>query len=410
MIVEYKVKLQYPLLPLVDVGGAKSNLLPAEVCEILPDQPFRSKLHEEHTAEMIKVACRPPNVNGNAIVGRGIQELGFANPGPTLRAFNVSIGTEMAVVPGRILPSPSIRYGQGAPRIDERASWNLRDVKFAVGGQLSEWAVLLLQDGNRDEFQGIGDPELKRTIDGFVRMCRTSGVQMPQKFPTVVAASLPGKAREDPLRKRAIQAIRAALVTIKPKPKLVLVVLSNGDRHVYSGLKHLCDVFLDVATICVQVSKFRKEKGQPQYFANVALKLNMKTGGVNHMLDQRNTSWIRQQPTMLVGIDVTHPGFGTVSGTPSIAACVASIDQHFGQFPATLRLQESKKEVRMRVDATFTRPVDLSSIDGFGAGRDDDRASSGVQGEKQRPTQARARLPRRCLRGVYFAFQTHASI
>lgn len=34
-------------MPLVDVGGAKSNYLPAEMCEILPNQPFRGKLTDE---------------------------------------------------------------------------------------------------------------------------------------------------------------------------------------------------------------------------------------------------------------------------------------------------------------------------------------------------------------------------
>lgn len=344
-IPEYKIRLQNPQLPLVDVGGQHANLLPPEVCEILPDQPFRGKLLEEHTAEMIRIACRPPNINAQAIVGRGIQELGFVNPGDTLRAFGVSIGTEMAVVPGRILPSPNIRYGQGAPRVDDRASWNLRDVKFSQSGKLDSWAVLLIQDNGRDEFNGINDPSLRETIEGFTRICRTSGIQMPQRPPTIVAAPMPPKRREDPLRKAAVQAIRSALMTVKPKPTLVFVILSNGDRNIYSGLKHLCDVYLDVATICVQVQKLRKEKGQIQYFANVALKLNMKTGGVNHTLDQRNTGWLRQESTMMVGIDVTHPGPGTVNGTPSIAAVVASTDSHYGQFPASMRIQESKKEV-----------------------------------------------------------------
>lgn len=49
--------------------------------------------------------------------------------------------------------------------------------------------------------------------------------------------------------------------------------------------------------------------------------------------------------TMVVGIDVTHPGPGTVPGTPSIAAVVASVDQQFAQYPASMEIQESKKEV-----------------------------------------------------------------
>ena len=126
------------------------------------------------------------------------------------------------------------------------------------------------------------------------------------------------------------------------KPRIMLVVLSNGDRHIYAGLKHLCDVYLNVATVCVHASKFRKEKGQLQYFANVALKFNIKLGGLNHMLAQENMGWLRQAPTMLVGMDVTHPGVGTVRGTPSIAAVVASVDPYLGQFPASLRLQEPR--------------------------------------------------------------------
>ncbi|KAH8101753.1 argonaute-like protein [Cristinia sonorae] len=342
---KYNITLRYPDLPLVDVGGQKSNLLPAELCEIIEKQPFKGKLLDEHTAEMIKVACQPPNVNAEAIVGRGLNELGFQQTAEPLNAFGVSVGNQMAVVPGRILPSPNIRYGQGAPRVDERASWNLRDVKFAVGAQLSNWGVLLIDDGDRAQFQGPQDSQLKQVIDGFMRMCRTCGMQVGANPPQIVMAAVPRKDRTDPIRKKAIVAIRAALMTMKPKPSMILVMLANGDKHIYSGLKHLCDVYLDLTSVCVQVQKIRKEQGQMQYFANVALKVNMKMGGVNHMLDARNLTFLKQAPTMLVGMDVTHPGFGTVSGTPSIAAVVASTDGNFGQFPASMRIQESKKEM-----------------------------------------------------------------
>lgn len=343
---EYNIKLQYPDLPLIDVGGQKQNLLPAELCTILDRQPFRGKLLDEHIASMITVALQPPNVNARAITERGLDELGFRQGPNPLAAFGVSIGTEMAVVPGRILQPPQLQYGQGTPRVDDRASWNLRDVKFAVGGRLEKWAVLLIQDGNqRDEFAGETDPELRHVVQGFMAMCRKSGMNVGRDEPAYAAVQLPRKEPSDPIRKKAIGAIRTRLMGITPKPSLVLVILSNGDKHIYSGLKHLCDVYLDVATVCVHAAKIRKEKGQPQYFANVALKVNMKMGGVNHSLDQRNMTWLMQSPTMLVGMDVTHPGFGTVSGTPSIAAVVASVDAKYGQFPAALRIQESKKEV-----------------------------------------------------------------
>jgi len=49
--------------------------------------------------------------------------------------------------------------------------------------------------------------------------------------------------------------------------------------------------------------------------------------------------------TMIVGMDVTHPGPGSIEGTPSIAAVVASVDDTFVQFPASLRCQETRKEM-----------------------------------------------------------------
>lgn len=57
-------------------------------------------------------------------------------------------------------------------------------------------------------------------------------------------------------------------------------------------------------------------------------------------------AWLQQVPTMVVGIDVTHAnGKVPVKGTPSIAAVVASCDANFAQYPASMELQEYKKEV-----------------------------------------------------------------
>ncbi|KAF8065231.1 argonaute-like protein [Lyophyllum atratum] len=343
---KYNVTLQHVDLPLVDVGGQKANYLPPEVCEILPDQPYRGKLTDEHTASMILFAAKPPNVNADTIVGRGLDELGFRQGAGPLNAFGISIGTAMTVVPGRILPAPGIKYGQGTPEVDDRASWNLRNVRFAKGATLNHWAVLLIRDGNpRDEFSGPGDPELMQTMRGFADMCRRSGMNVDKKDPLVIACDIPQKDRTDPTRTAAINVIRNTLRSLKSKPALVLVLLSNGDKHIYSGIKHLCDSYLDLATVCVHSAKIRKEKGQMQYYANVALKVNMKMGGINHSLDAANMAWLSQMPTMLVGIDVTHPGPGSVKGTPSVAAVVASVDQHFAQYPASMEIQETKKEM-----------------------------------------------------------------
>ncbi|KAL4072209.1 Piwi domain-containing protein [Scleroderma yunnanense] len=343
---KYNITLRRPDLPLVDVGGKqKKILLPPEVCKILPDQPFRGKLTEEHTANMITIACQPPNVNGEAIVNQGLTHLGFRAPQPVLQAFGVNVGLEMAVVPGRILPRPGIKYSQNnSPSVDDRASWNLRGVKFAVGAVLDKMAVLVIKDGkHRDEFAGRNDPELHEVVSGFRQMCITSGMRVAGE-PIYLDVNLPPKNQSDPMRKAAISNIRKTLLSMKSKPNIIMVMLADGDKAIYEGLKHLCDVYMGVATVCVHSSKIKKKS--PQYYANVALKFNMKLGGVNHSLNDTNSNkFLNAMPTMVVGMDVTHPGPSSAKGTPSIAAVVGSVDDQYARFPGSLEIQETKKEM-----------------------------------------------------------------
>lgn len=58
---------------------------------------------------------------------------------------------------------------------------------------------------------------------------------------------------------------------------------------------------------------------------------------------------------MVVGIDVTHPASGN-DGAPSVAAVVASCDENLSQWPADLRINESRQEmVKMLREMLMTR-------------------------------------------------------
>ena len=269
--------MRYPDIPLIDVGGQKSNLLPAEMCEILPNQPFRGKLTDEHTAAMITVAAKPPNINAMSIADRGLDELGFNGGSTQFNAFGISVGNEMTVVPGRILSPPGIKYGQGTPSVDERASWNLRNVKFTKGARLENWAVLVILDGNnRDEFSRPDDPELQATCRGFASMCRNSGMSVDQSDPVIIAARLPPKTHTDPTRAAAVGTIRQQLISLKKKPSLALIILSNGDKHVYAGIKHLCDSYLDLGQSLNQTLVARSLTLLQRLYASILLRFVKK--------------------------------------------------------------------------------------------------------------------------------------
>lgn len=262
---------------------------------------------------MLDVACKPPKENANEIVNRGLDMLGFRDSNPLLDSFGIHVGTEMVVVPGRILDKPGLSYSSDTPAaIDGRASWNLRDVKFAVGARLDRWAVLVIQDGGKEDFKGSKDPALRNITIGFRAMCNKSGMQVgPLEERAYAQVQLPRKGKNR-FRDDAIREIEQILRTLKEQvaPELVLVMLSNDDKAIYNGLKWLCDVELDVATVCMQSSKVKKDAGRQQYYANVALKVNMKMGGINHTLDANSGTWLKSASTMIVGMDVTHPARG----------------------------------------------------------------------------------------------------
>lgn len=327
----------------MNIGNrTKDTFVPAELCEIEPGQPFNDKLNEYETAEMIKHACNPPPVNAAAITQQGLGLLGLRDGEGPMEGFGVTVSVDMAVVPARILTPPKVVYKSGEPRVAD-GSWNILGVRFHNAKPLRGVAVLVIADGGRDDFRSPQD--LKPVVEGFLAKCAASGMAVDPGLPPVRFAPTPlsPATQRDPFRLAAIEQLETAIKSFPARPALVLVFMSSRDPHLYPGLKGLCDVKLGISTVCMLMPKVRKERGQDQYFSNIALKVNTKLGGVNHQLDAPSMRWLKG--TMLVGMDVTHPGPGLVNGTPSIAAVVASCDEGFMQYPASLRMHESRKEV-----------------------------------------------------------------
>lgn len=208
---------------------------------------------------MILIACQPPNVNAQSITGPGLASLGLVGPNSPLQQMGIRVGSNMATVPGRVLKAPGVHYNNRAAADVSNASWNLRNVRFATGAKLDNWGVIFIQDGGRDDMNSsLG----AAVIGGFADMCAKSGMVVNKRPSGMVDVRLPPRQQESSqlTRLNAIAAIRAGIISIKPKPRIVLVVLSNTDKAIYNGIKHLCDVQLDVLTVCVQAAKFKDGK------------------------------------------------------------------------------------------------------------------------------------------------------
>jgi len=141
------------------------------------------------------------------------------------------------------------------------------------------------------------------------------------------------------------------------KPELILVILPDKYVALYNLVKYQGDIVHGIHTVCVVGSKFNgpSNKGgyDLQYFANVALKINLKMGGVNQGLDAEKLDIVSQGKTMIVGIDVTHPSPGSTETAPSVAGVVASINKHLGQWPAVLGIQDPRTEMVANLGELF---------------------------------------------------------
>jgi eukaryotic translation initiation factor 2C len=249
----------------------------------------------------------------------------------------------LITVPGRVLHSPDVKYHGNKVASTRFGGWNMANIQFATRVDLSNWKYLWIS------VQGSPDPwrdaqALKVTIDAFTTALRSVGIyasDCTKGMHITVDGSRPEAAIDN-----AIHVFSST--PGRPPPKLVLVILPSTDSTIYNRVKYACDVKEGIINVCVVASKF--SRANPQYHANVALKVNLKLGGRNQFLDNSKLGIIAENKTMLVGIDVTHPAPGSSANSPSVASIVASVDQWLAQWPAELRIQTGRQEMVANLD------------------------------------------------------------
>lgn len=324
--------------PVVNVGtDTHPSYLPAEVCIVLPGQSAMAKLSGDQTRNMIKFAVRGPWLNAMSIVNDGIRTGGLSTEtNPLLAQFGINAAQNLITVPARVLQEPKVFYRDNKPAKVAFGSWNMDNVKFNKPGNLKTWSWLSIRDWRRSNYT---EDDIAATVDKFSKSLTKNGVTVEQK-------ALAGD--EITLNSPSDPELDTKFKELAKTRDLLLVILPGRDRtdntELYSYIKTLGDTLHGIHTICVVGFKFTSEKGQDQYFANVALKFNLKLGGNNQMVEPSRLSFLNEDKTMVVGIDVTHPSPGSSSNAPSVAGMVASTDRHFGQWPGRLSIQGTARQ------------------------------------------------------------------
>ena len=350
---QYNITLSAAQAPVVNYGTKEDpKWIPAELCSVLPGQLAKRLLLGPQTSEMIKFAARRPYQNAESITGPGLQ-VAKINPmanglNVALSQFGIKVNPQLLTVPGRILDAPVLQYRASTAR-PSGGAWNLDPRKLGdkpfhrVVKPLGEWNTLVINSGNRDTIFG-GPQAVKQHLEAFRLALDSYGLRPgPVREPAVINVPF------NDLNNKEFAKIQAQLndalrSKFKAKPNFLFILLPNDNATLYDAIKFVCDCQHGIPNICNIGQKFSKDRGQPQYFANVAMKFNQKLGGVNHTVDAKKMSPLDPQ-TILFGIDVTHPSPGSADSAPSIAGVVASVDGIFSQYPASMRTQKGRKEM-----------------------------------------------------------------
>ncbi|KAK0445347.1 argonaute-like protein [Desarmillaria tabescens] len=328
-------RLRYPNI--ICLQTAKGAVIPLERCDVVPGQLSRSELNPDATRAMVEFATKRPDQRLSAIQ-TGIQVLAYGQS-RYVRDFGLDIktGSLPMEIPARMINAPELKYGPGSKQATVRprdGAWNLVDKKFSKPMSLGTWIAVIFIPQNR-----FNPDDAKRTITGLVQGCEAVGMLVPEKQPLFVY-----KNPQSNVDQSISDAVMQNRSERKTTPTFVVCILPDGSNaDLYTAVKHCGDIRRGVATQCLRVGKCKNAR--PQYWANVALKINAKLGGVNVIPDPKSAPIISdpRQPTIVMGADVMHPAPGSQS--PSYAAVVANVDSDGARYIAKTTLQLGRQEM-----------------------------------------------------------------
>ena len=280
------------------------------------------------------------------------------------RAFGITVSPEMLPIHARLLSIPRVRY-KSKSQTPSFADWNIRDDEFYKAAHLEKWAFISL--GNT-KISDSSWRQIKQALNGY-------GIGYINPAPYDGYRAFLQGVDDDQTNENAIatQMARAR----GEGAQLILVVLNSKSAALRARVKWLGDIVFGMSykktyqshcshntsgvhTVCVLSAKLIKyaqqgnDRNARVYFANVLHKFNLKLGGVNHKLDEKDLDMLacKEKLTMVVGIDVTHPAPKSMENAPSIVGMVASVDQDYCHWPGSIRIQESKQEIQKLREAS----------------------------------------------------------
>ena len=350
--------------------GEKDHLItaPATHLVVVPGQINRNT-DEKPAAGIITPLINRGLVRSarDVVLGTGSNEVGA-------QQFQISLAEDLLRVPFTKLELPPILYqirkdptqpnkDNEPPKFNKDdthyqkalryGSWNLDNTYFVAPATDCTWTCVELTLPN---VTGCNSAMVQNFIRGFEATFRNQGMagfryvplaQGPYQIYELPYQSPPGRNQLKKLEEQD-KKIVDLLKGLKDKVDFVILLVPSRQQDLYGSIKRAGDQIVGLTTIC----HMTEDKRQPQkvplnpkigrgVWANISMKINLKSSylAVNQALNREKRGQILTGRSMILGIDVTHPGSGAMKDSPSIAAVVGSVDSDFAQWPASLSMQ-----------------------------------------------------------------------
>ncbi|KAI7937428.1 hypothetical protein MJO29_014743 [Puccinia striiformis f. sp. tritici] len=323
-------RLRYPELPnVVTIGKGKKTVYPMEVCSIRKGQRYILKLSGDQQSAALRFQTVRPAGRFEQIMMARTHVMKSAHE-KLLAAYGIKIGQHFVEAQARVLPPPVVEYHSNLRISVSNGQWNIAkpNLQFLSAKGLKSWAVVICTSAH------LPDPAIMNFLLGLRSKLIQLGLSVADSPPPVIRLTGPGQAAvKDALEKAG----KTAWQAFEKTPPQLFLCVTDERSFLYNSIKVEGDNFASrgVTTQCMVLKHVKNPKDQ--YLSNLALKINLKIGGLNHRLADLESA-CGGAPTMIVGADLTHNNLA-LKMKPSIAALVGSLDRTMLKYAPAVGVQ-----------------------------------------------------------------------
>ncbi|EOX91993.1 Argonaute protein group, putative [Theobroma cacao] len=340
----HKIELKHASLPALQSGSeAKPVYFPMELCQIVEGQRYTKMLNDQQVRALLKATCkRPPDRERD--IRMMVSNNNF-NGEERVSEFGIHVGQELALVEARVLPAPVLKYHDTGPEKSVKPSKGARNMinkKMVNGGEVDNWTCV----NYSSNYANISNDFCTRLVE----MCNNKGMVFRHTAAVPIRSAHPFR-----IDQTLLDVYEES--TSQKRPLKLLIIILPDQSGSYGKIKRICETELGIVSQCCKPKQ--PSKLSLQYFENLALKINVKVGGRNTLLNdsiEKTIPLVTDVPTIIFGADVTHPQPGEDS-SPSIAAVVASIDwPEITKYRGIVSVQPHREEIIQDLYKTVQDP------------------------------------------------------